>query len=875
MYNNEDDGSESLNAVQKDGGGDGKEIDKPTVVLPSKTDQKEISIQTDEVEFALPKPDVSEVSNQTEQTSFKDNGVQTNKQLLQDSVMQTDIKELSSMVTQTDYETVESEMQTDIKEFNDIAMQAVSEQSENVTQTEVCQRDIDVQTFNPELLQSFAQTEHLPLVETDMQTDIAPIVEGSAQTENPVLVDGFMQTFKPEIIVTEIQTDISVALRCEQTCQTIIDVADSETQVTVPTAEGVIQTDEKEMIDVDLQVEVSSEDQEVQATIGCTPMTSQTDISMALQEDNCTQVELVMQEQHTQVELVMEEQFTQVELTTSDEHTQVELTTEEQCTQVEPTTDEQHTQVELTTDEQQTQVELNTDERHTQVELDTDEQHTQVELSTDEQHTQVVLTTDEQHSQTLAEEFQTGLPLTQSSDGNDAESFTLSQECLIPDECRIVTEEVESANNARELKSRWVQAVVESRNKTIQANGPDDPASTVGDTPLIEIQPTALHKEDGCQTDPVTIIIGDASFLMKRIKSSAISPSKVTGAGNEIEIEVQADEGHMPDEKENAWTRSPVRRPPSQRPLPATAPAPRVAARGVRTILPKQVQPTEIMPVATQPRKKGPIPAIGGKGKYSCPFCTFTFHESPGLYEHLALEHESDTITNFRKPKGREGKTIVPQKPTPAVPGGTEPQMPVLVPVVSVEMGESGKERRVIQHYQVVRNDAQEETFVTEEGEEEQVVVVQTREPGLFEDPVEPVRRVRRIYKTEDDEEEEDDDVEEHVVENITLARSHPPPAKIVGDFSQMQDANDEEEYEEVEIATSSTLTRNYRTPPLVVATPALQSRKRKLEPVVDYHIQDVEPGRSRMTRKSLEQVGHMVSPAKRGRGRPPKRGRR
>jgi len=32
------------------------------------------------------------------------------------------------------------------------------------------------------------------------------------------------------------------------------------------------------------------------------------------------------------------------------------------------------------------------------------------------------------------------------------------------------------------------------------------------------------------QTDPVTIIIGDASFLVKKLKSSAINPSKVGGA---------------------------------------------------------------------------------------------------------------------------------------------------------------------------------------------------------------------------------------------------------------------------------------------------------------------------------------------------------
>lgn len=38
------------------------------------------------------------------------------------------------------------------------------------------------------------------------------------------------------------------------------------------------------------------------------------------------------------------------------------------------------------------------------------------------------------------------------------------------------------------------------------------------------------------------------------------------------------------------------------------------------------------------------------------------FADSPALYEHLSVEHTVDQKAKWRQPRGRQGKTIVPQK---------------------------------------------------------------------------------------------------------------------------------------------------------------------------------------------------------------------
>ncbi|ELU03716.1 hypothetical protein CAPTEDRAFT_222222 [Capitella teleta] len=161
------------------------------------------------------------------------------------------------------------------------------------------------------------------------------------------------------------------------------------------------------------------------------------------------------------------------------------------------------------------------------------------------------------------------------------------------------------------------------------------------------------------QTDPVTIIIGDASFLVKKLKGNSASPAKVTSAGNEIEIEVNADKP-PPDRKPRyvhqyssqrrggARVRMPVSRAPVSRGSLGRGAPPSIAA--------------------------APPPKPQEETKFNCPFCSLMFTESPALYEHIQEGH-SDQRNLIKKPKGREGRTIVMQP---------DEQPPVLVPVVGM-----------------------------------------------------------------------------------------------------------------------------------------------------------------------------------------------
>ena len=52
---------------------------------------------------------------------------------------------------------------------------------------------------------------------------------------------------------------------------------------------------------------------------------------------------------------------------------------------------------------------------------------------------------------------------------------------------------------------------------------------------------------------------------------------------------------------------------------------------------------------------------------FSCPICPATFTASPLLYDHLQQMHSEQT-SQFKKPKGREGKTILYRDPMPSLP---------------------------------------------------------------------------------------------------------------------------------------------------------------------------------------------------------------
>lgn len=141
---------------------------------------------------------------------------------------------------------------------------------------------------------------------------------------------------------------------------------------------------------------------------------------------------------------------------------------------------------------------------------------------------------------------------------------------------------------------------------------------------------------------------------------------------------------------------------------------------------------TQMPPVQMPTLVRGPQPVVGGS--MSCPFCALAFIDSPALYEHLSIQHTVDQKTKWRQPRGREGKTIVPQKRTSAQPagaasgGGSSQVPPILTPIEPFNSSAAGVRYR---SPVAAKSSA---TVPSNSAPQQQSTVSQ--EAGLFEDPV-------------------------------------------------------------------------------------------------------------------------------------------
>ena len=583
--------------------------------------------------------------------------------------------------------------------------------------------DASMQTDREQVLESAVQTEEKQLSWALVQTDVTPLQELAVQTDIKEEVETGAQTDELEMFEQETQVELGMT---EVMTQTIIE------QV-----ENVAQTDIKEfkggMSQTDISVGWRAEKVcQAAPVVQCT----ETQVSVPV-EDGDTQTEVVLCDGISQTEIVMNDNVSQTELEVSDGCNQTDATEVEHG--------------EVQTDPWQGV------DKATQNVAEQQLQDAQTELSFWLREHKELQTTQEEQQQTPP-----------SGPADDSANLPVSQ-----------TSTTSSASDV--------------------ADATFDQPPSLEDAEAATVPRIKDVQDDSCQTDPVTIIIGDASFLMQKIRSSAISPTKVSGSGNEIEIEVQADDsypsqpGYDRENTSGAARGGPSpRRPPGplRRGHPRGGVATRGGGRGARTLPPRQptghaatpspgsrpaaaprpgispqqqqqtpaasrpqAAPAHPSPMVIQPqqepkeRKFRPTPAAGGRGKYSCPFCSITFHESPSLYEHLQDEHHSDTVSKHSKPKGREGKTIIPRLPTPAIPGEGDPSMPVLLPAVSMEKSKTGQ----VHQYHVVgssimeRNVDDEGLEEDEEAEQEVVVIQQPEEPGLFEEPTEPI--IRKIKK--------------------------------------------------------------------------------------------------------------------------------
>ena len=320
------------------------------------------------------------------------------------------------------------------------------------------------------------------------------------------------------------------------------------------------------------------------------------------------------------------------------------------------------------------------------------------------------------------------------------------------------------------------------------SQGVDDPGTNRMDENVCEI---------GSQTDPVTIIIGDASFLVQKLKSASVNPAKVSG--NEIEIEVgdgsDITQNGGPPEMHGAVS-SP--RTPQQQTVfkakvtPKSVSSPSVNSPGRRAAMgrPRKLTQNQIEMEKRQVVgvKQAYVPKTEAiDASYSCPFCDMVFHESPTLYEHITVSHNDAMVKGHKKPKGREGKTIIPRG-SPVVGGQQQLQQlgspPNLVPqgVASVIKTDQYGNQYII-HEQVVEQQqietVQQETeaeppilepmfnvpkhlytkTATKKASKTYTRTVQQPEPSLFEDLPQPTRsyprnRVKREGNDQDDEEE-------------------------------------------------------------------------------------------------------------------------
>lgn len=306
---------------------------------------------------------------------------------------------------------------------------------------------------------------------------------------------------------------------------------------------------------------------------------------------------------------------------------------------------------------------------------------------------------------------------------------------------------------------------------TTDENIPPHDVESVSAAPQVAL--AVPVNENGTQTDPVTIIIGDASFLVQKLKSSSTPPSATQGRQIEVNrgIKGEITQNGGPGTPNTLAGRIRQGRPPRSS-FPIYQPQDQNVSPQVENV-------TQI--VGT---KQPHVPRLfAGEGTHlSCPFCDLTFHESPALYEHITNSHNEAAAKGHKKPRGREGKTtqrrgrgrgggnlgtvmhppyLIPQ-PVPHRPGMEQRMMPIVHDqIVETQIGDADGPPVLEPVYTFNQMPQQQSASVEKKTrtyqrrtQQEQVM----QDPGLFEDLPSPARsyprnRVRRVHEQEPEEE--------------------------------------------------------------------------------------------------------------------------
>ena len=202
----------------------------------------------------------------------------------------------------------------------------------------------------------------------------------------------------------------------------------------------------------------------------------------------------------------------------------------------------------------------------------------------------------------------------------------------------------------------------------------DEAFTPVKDSDMVQ-ENQALTDEKTCQTDPVTIIIGDASFLVEKLKVySEENQVEVTEETQGLHEEAIApEEIHYPEDIKTPSNTSqpepgphavitPVHRPDtgSRNPPQQSTTLPHTPTSQMNPIaanLRNQIGDSNTPQQESELRVRPPSPTQK-PGTFSCPFCDHSAQDAASLYTHLHSTHDCPK-TSSRRGKSRCDKTLI------------------------------------------------------------------------------------------------------------------------------------------------------------------------------------------------------------------------
>ncbi len=622
------------------------EVAKPGTSTESQTDQPVVADTTDSSIQAVQPTDENfmqtEGAKQETQSSQTDNDkcVEKSSQTLivttRETYMQTKAKKFVEVMSQTKKDEAEKHSQTNIKVFADYFMQTDEAPIENRA----------MQTQPASGVGILQQTDPTPVAHHKVQTDPTPISEAMMQTDPTPLGDKNIQ----------VQCDMQ-----ERHMQTVYMGNEKESQTVILTKMRATQTIIKQFAEMDVQTERLGKDAVIQT-------------SREFLRDTFTETEpMIVIDPEEQCEMDSQTEHVKV-INPSDQYPKAA-----QTDTVKVIYPESMIASTVQTDNVRV-IDPNSEIEHA---IQTDEVYIRDSELQSEVDTQTDPVSFTEQKELVEEGSQTTLVWVVSLQQRQAE------------------EEEEKIMQASEPVKPGEEPVVESEAHPpppeLEAAPVDNPLVTPGDNESMKIEGQQLTpkksgflvmEEKHVQTDPVTIIIGDSSFLVKKLERYANKePSvrmldsarrggrRVATRGGRLHRPVPPAPPHlqhgMPGDLEG---------PPELMPeLTDGVPDEQRGEMPILAVEDEELKPLEIKPefkpvvrqrgghragpsrhyshIRPKPLEKKDLTPVSKKGRFNCPFCTLMFNESALLYKHLQATHGTPRASNRRA--RRKGTIII------------------------------------------------------------------------------------------------------------------------------------------------------------------------------------------------------------------------